>query len=123
MASKRKVKRTLVSAILLWIGRLLLHRVQRRTLQAVTGRPQGRFGRLKSRAKRAAGRPSTGPAAKSHRLPRPRVSRRAAKGIGLALISTAAAAAMKAGVSHVIESERNERIVTPDFDVFADDEQ
>lgn len=114
MARKRKVKRTIFSAVLLWIGRLLLHRVQKRTLRAVSRAPRPAAARSWRR------RPAA-PVVPEKR--RPRVPPRVAKGAGIAILSAAAAAAMKVGVERVIEAERQQPLVTPDFDVFSDDEE
>ena len=49
--------------------------------------------------------------------------RRTAQGVAFAVLSAAAVAALKVGVEHVIETEREQQVVTPDFDVFADDDE
>lgn len=116
MAKKRKVKRSIISALLLWLGKVMLGRVQKRTIRSVTRKPR--------------------PASRPQRLRRsaaakavPRSAARsfpwagAAKGLAIGLLSAAAVAALKTGVDHVIESEREQHVVTPDFDVFADDDE
>jgi len=122
MTKMRKVKRSLATAVLVWLGRRMLGRVQKQTLKSVTRKPKPR----KSKAGRA--NPVT-------RLRRParsqpvvakkpgRGRRRTAQGVAFALLSAAAVAALKVGIDHVIESEREQHVVTPDFDVFADDDE
>lgn len=114
MTKMRKVKRSLISALLLWMGRRLLGRVQKRTLRTITRKPVARRGRPRRRQPA----PAAPPVARS-RFPR----KRAAQGLAVTVLSAAAVAAIKAGVEHVIESEREQQVVTPDFDVFADDDE
>ena len=49
--------------------------------------------------------------------------RQAGRGFAVALLTTAAVAAVKFGADRVIESEREQHVVTPDFDVFSDDDE
>lgn len=131
MAKRHKVRKSLLSMILLWIGRRLITRVQRKTMKSITQRA--------SSVGRVAANPAVQDAAAKaikqavQRLPRraavevaaqpslPKRSRKG-KGIALTLMSAAAVAALKYGVDKVVEAERNEHVVTPDFDVFNDDE-
>jgi hypothetical protein len=39
------------------------------------------------------------------------------------VLSATAVAVLKAGVGRVMEAEREQQVVTPDFDVFADDDE
>lgn len=117
MAKMRKVKRSLISALLLWLVRRMLGRVQKRTIRSVTRKPK------------PTGKPRRLPVS-LRRRPRPAVTParsfpwgRAMKGLAIGAMSTLAVAALKSGVDHVIESEREQHVVTPDFDVFADDDE
>lgn len=131
MAKRHKVRKSLLSMILLWIGRRLITRVQRKTMKSITHRASN-VGRVAaspvvqdaaSKAiKRAAKHlPRRGTAEVSSK-PAPLKRSSKGKGIALTLMSAAAVAALKYGVDKVVEAERNEHVVTPDFDVFNDDE-
>ena len=118
----RKVKRSIATAVLVWIGRRMLGRVQKQTMKSVTRKPKASSQRSAS-AKRIVARRLT---RKNTATAVPPVSRRAGrttKGIAFALLSAAAVAALKVGVDHVIETEREQQVVIPDFDVFADDDE
>lgn len=115
MTKMRKVKRSLATAVLVWVGRRMIGRVQKQTLKSVTRKPKARK-RMAMPSKPA--RFSKPVAAKPMRP-----SRRTVQGFAVALLSAAAVAALKVGVDHVIESERDQQVVTPDFDVFADDDE
>ena len=122
MATMRKVKRSIASAVLVWIGRRMLGRVQKQTMKSITRKPKAASQRSAS-AKRIVARRLT---RKNTTTVVPPVSRRAGrttKGIAFALLSAAAVAALKVGVDHVIETEREQQVVIPDFDVFADDDE
>ena len=127
MTTMRKVKRSLAAAILVWIGRRMLGRVQKRTLRTVTEKQKSSRGRRfvrktvvpPKRAWRRRSSKTTASKPKTSAVAR----RRTGQGIAFALLSAAAVAALKVGVDHVIESEREHQVVTPDFDVFADDEE
>lgn len=126
MSRKRRTRKSIASVVLVWLGRRMLSRVQQQSLEALTGRPAKR-GLLSRLPKRAVPIPApAAPAPRGRRLPAvlnsPATRRRAGKGFAVALLSTAAVAALKVGVQHVVESEREQQVVTPDFDVFADDE-
>ena len=126
MTNMRKVKRSLATGILIWIGRRMLGRVQKRTLRTVTEKQKAlrgrRFGRKTAAPpKRVWRRFSQTIASKPKSSAATR--RRTGQGIAFALLSAAAVAALKVGVDHVIENEREHQVVTPDFDVFADDEE
>jgi hypothetical protein len=128
MTKMRKVKRSLATAILVWIGRRMLGRVQKRTLRSVTEKPKfSKFSRMGRKAPEKAVRglrrlqvrkTSAKPGQRSAQR-----RRRTGQGILFAVLSAAAVAALKVGVEHVIENEREQHVVTPDFDVFADDEE
>lgn len=145
MSRKRKAKRSFLKALLLWVGKRMLGRVQKRSLKSITERPKPkrfavsglmrtrkpaapapkptrRMPRLRRKAALAA-TPSVTPAPTPAK-PRRKVNRRrAGKGIAAALLTTAAVAAIKMGAERVIESEREQHVVTPDFDVFSDDDE
>lgn len=112
MTKMRKVKRSLATAVLVWVGRRMIGRVQKQTLKSVTRKPKARkrFARQSAPVKPVLGKSS-------------KRRRRTAQGFAFALLSAAAVAALKVGVEHVIENEREHQVVTPDFDVFADDEE
>lgn len=117
MSKMRKVKRSLISALLLWLGRRMLGRVQKRTIRSVTRKPKpAAVPRRLPGALRRTPRPVAAPA-------RSFPWGRAMKGLAIGAMSTIAVAALKSGVDHVIESEREQHVVTPDFDVFADDDE
>ncbi len=137
MSRKHKARRSIPKLLLLWVGKRMLGRVQKRSLRSITERPKTRrwrlpeglrVGRPASEARKRRlhfslkGRRSTAPTATPIK-PRRRINRRrAGKGIAAALLTTAAVAAIKLGAERVIESEREQHVVTPDFDVFADDD-
>lgn len=124
MTKMRKVKRSIATAVFVWVGRRMLGRVHKQMLKSVTGKPRAakpttsRIGRIRAAARLR--RPTASGAA--HQQPS-RARRRTAQGFAFALLSAAAVAALKVGVDHVIESEREQHLVTPDFDVFADDDE
>lgn len=126
MAKMRKVKRSLISALLLGLGRLMLRRVQKRTMRSVTRKPKPARGAATSRSK-----PSPGPSGIRRRRSRPTVAApvrrfpwsRTGMGLLIGVMSAVAVAALKSGVDHVVEAERDQHLVTPDFDVFADDDE
>lgn len=127
MAKMRKVKRSIATAVLVWVGRRMLGRVQKQTLKSVTRKPKSGKG-SKQPARKVAAVSRLARFARSK--PNPVVAtkpskkrRRTAQGVAFALLSAAAVAALKVGVEHVIESEREQQVVTPDFDVFADDDE
>jgi len=130
MTKMRKVKRSAATAVLMWIGRRMIHRVQKRTLRTVTEKPKAPRRRLFGKSVPAA----TVPARKRcplRRKPTPpppvkassRARRRTGQGIAFAVLSAAAIAALKVGVGHLVEAEREQQVVTPDFDVFSDDDE
>lgn len=142
MSRKRKARRSIPKLLLLWAGRRMLGRVQKRSLRSITERPKpkrfrlpavpGRVRASESAPKRAlrlpqlprksvAGIPVEQPVpSRPHR----RVNRaKAGKGIAAAVLTTAAVAALKYGADRVIEAERDQHVVTPDFDVFSDDDE
>ncbi len=123
MAKRHKVRQSLLSVILLWIGRRLITRVQRKTITSVTKRA-GKLGKAASSpaVQNAAANLVRDAAAKITKQPSVAPRRRAGRGIALTVMSAAAVAALKYGVGKVVEAERNEHVVTPDFDVFNDDE-
>ena len=129
MAKMRKVKRSVATAVIVWVGRRLLGRVQRQTMKSVAVKPaRKRFARASAVAAAAASKPSpsrkkSGKNADTSKRRNSRVRRRAGQGLAFAILSTVAVAALKVGVEHVIESEREQPMVTPDFDVFADDDE
>lgn len=113
MTKMRKVKRSFATAVLVWVGRRMIGRVQKQTLKSVTRRPKTRkfLGRSVSPTRAVATKATS------------RRRRRTAQGFAFALLSAAAVAALKVGVEHVIATEREQQVVVPDFDVFADDEE
>ncbi len=118
MSKKRRSRKSIASMVLVWIGRRMLRRVQQQSLQQLTGtRSRVRAG-AKHALDAAAPRARALPAA----LNSPAQRKRAGKGLAVALLSTVAVAALKVGVDHVLESEREQQVVTPDFDVFSEDE-
>jgi hypothetical protein len=127
MTTMRKVKRSLAAAILVWIGRRMLGRVQKRTLRTVTEKQKSlrgrRFGRKTVEQPQRAWHRRSRKTTASKTKPSAAARRRTGQGIAFALLSAAAVAALKVGVDHVVESEREHQVVTPDFDVFADDEE
>lgn len=90
-------------AIMAWLGGALIRRVQRGNLKGLGAAP-----RRRRSVARVIGR-----APKAGRLGR---------GVAVALLSGIAVSALKYGVGRVVEAERERPLVTPDFDVF-DDEQ
>lgn len=126
MARKRRHRRSIAAVILVWIGRRMLSRVQKQSLRSLTGKSASKRRLPVSLPKR---RPAAAPATPKPRrlalpaaLNTPATRRRAGKGFAAALLTTAAVAALKVGVQHVVEAEREQQVVTPDFDVFGDDE-
>lgn len=91
-------RRSLLGVLLLWGGRQMVRRARRRTMRAVTAR------NLLPLLRRAGSAP-------------------VAKGALIALASIAAVMAARGGVAQVMEAERGQSVVTPDFDVFSDDEE
>lgn len=129
----RKARRSVLRAVVVWVGRRMLRRVQKQSLRSITDRPGSRRARVQVSAPLTAAfarvrrprRATSVEAAPSFPAPASKRTRRrrAGQGFAVALLSAAAVAAIKVGVEHVIESERDEKVVTPDFDVFADDDQ
>ncbi|MHB0927445.1 MAG: hypothetical protein ACYC3W_00755 [Candidatus Nanopelagicales bacterium] len=147
MSRKRKGKgrrRSFAKIVLLWLGRRLLGRVQKRSLRSITERPKSRRFRIPGALRRSGttGAPVSAGVRARRWLQRRRPEvvepantpassrrgaalnrRRAGRGLALAVLTTAAVAAVKFGAERVIESEREQHVVTPDFDVFADDDE
>jgi hypothetical protein len=127
MAKMRKVKRSLTTAVLVWIGRRMLRRVQKHTLRTVTEKPKAlrrRWRREPLSVSKSRGRRFR----RDRSVPTPTrvpylARRRAGQGIAFAVLSATAVAVLKAGVGRVMEAEREQQVVTPDFDVFADDDE
>lgn len=91
-------RRPVLGVLLLWAGRQALRRGRRRTARALTAE------NLLPLLRRVA-------------------SARFTKGALVALASGLAVMAARGGVEHVLEAERGQTVVTPDFDVFSDDEE
>ena len=127
MAKMRKVKRSLISALLLGLGRLMLRRVQKRTMRSVTRKPRPArkpSARLPKAGRRSAAGVRSVPSRSTAHAPIRRFPWPAAgKGLLIGLMSAVAVAALKTGVEHVVEAERDQHLVTPDFDVFSDDDE
>ena len=127
MAKMRKVKRSIATAVLVWVGRRMLGRVQKQTLKSVTRKPKSGRRSQKSPSKFTAATERvlwtrSKPVPVAVTMPSRR-RRRTAQGVAFALLSAAAVAALKVGVEHVIATEREHQVVSPDFDVFADDDE
>ena len=137
MGRKRKAskaRRSTLKWVAVWAGRRMLRRVQQQSLRSITEKPGRRAGRtagavsaltaLKARMpllpKRTEAVAAPSPERSTVRRDR---ARKAGKGFAVALLSAAAVAAIKVGVDHVVESEREQQVVTPDFDVFGDDDE
>ncbi len=107
MARKRRARRSVSRVLMAWLGGALIRRVQRGSLKGFGAAPRRR-GPLSSTITRAA-----------RRLPAGRVLGR---GVAMAALSGLAVTALKYGVERVVEAERARPLVTPDFDVFNDEQ-
>ncbi len=116
MARKRRARRPLARVLLVWFGGTLLRRVQRRSLHSLVA-SAARPRRLRARMLGGVG--TVGRRAATHLPSRRNVGR----GVGVALLSGVAVTALRFGVGRVVEAERATPLVTPDFDVFADDDE
>ena len=116
MARKRRARRPLARVLLVWFGGALLRRVQRRSMRSLGATKPGSR-RSIARVRHGAG--SLGRRAAQHVPERRAIGR----GVGVALLSGVAVAALRVGVGRVVEAERATPLVTPDFDVFADDDE